>query len=168
MLNLSLILTIDYTTANGPKVVPALTETQKAALYAELASGAESGWDYTMRWFRAGNLSSGLLALNVRNTIAVDLNSLLCTCIEIDLWFFWTDSGLQIRTNSFLLVYMVILTLRRLIDFVLLQRHSRLGFLIFYGTLKRSDMPLYIILYIPSLTFGMLARILWFRPWYQQ
>lgn len=67
----------DYTTANGPKVVPALDETQKAALYAELASGAESGWDYTMRWFRRGGLSSGLLALNVRNTIAVDLNSLL-------------------------------------------------------------------------------------------
>jgi alpha,alpha-trehalase len=80
ILKIYLILTIDYTTANGPDVVPPLTETQKAALYAELASGAETGWDYTMRWFRAGNLSAGLLALNVRNTIAVDLNSLLCTC----------------------------------------------------------------------------------------
>jgi alpha,alpha-trehalase len=78
--DLSHFITIDYTTANGPNVVPALTETQKAALYAELASGAETGWDYTMRWFREGNLSAGLLALNVRNTIAVDLNSILCAC----------------------------------------------------------------------------------------
>jgi len=69
----------DYTTANGPEVKPPLNETQKAALYAELASGAETGWDYTMRWFQVGKLSSGLLALNVRNTIAVDLNSILCT-----------------------------------------------------------------------------------------
>jgi neutral trehalase len=75
-----IFITIDYTTANGPNVIPALTETQKADLYAELASGAESGWDYSMRWFPTGNLSTGLLALNVRNTIAVDLNSLLCMC----------------------------------------------------------------------------------------
>lgn len=72
---------IDYITANGPTVVPALSETQKAALYAELASGAETGWDYTMRWLQAGNVSAGLLALNVRNTVGVDLNSLLCAYV---------------------------------------------------------------------------------------
>lgn len=72
-LNIYLIFTTDYTTAAN------VSESQKAALYAELASGAETGWDYTMRWFRAGGLSSGLLSLNVRNTVAVDLNSLLCT-----------------------------------------------------------------------------------------
>jgi alpha,alpha-trehalase len=88
---------VDYTTANGPKVVPALDETQKAALYAELASGAESGWDYTMRWFRRGGLSSGLLALNVRNTIAVDLNSLLCACPLRCKCRLLTDSATQIR-----------------------------------------------------------------------
>ncbi|KAF8955266.1 trehalase [Flammula alnicola] len=66
----------DYLTANGPTVSPALNDSQKASLYAELASGAETGWDYTTRWFSVGKENSGLLALNVRNTIAVDLNSL--------------------------------------------------------------------------------------------
>jgi alpha,alpha-trehalase len=75
------ILTLDgadYTTANGPKVTPALNDTQKASLYAELASGAETGWDYTMRWFSVGNEAEGLRSLNVRNTVGVDLNSILC------------------------------------------------------------------------------------------
>ncbi|KAF8158436.1 trehalase [Crassisporium funariophilum] len=66
----------DYTTANDP-ASPTLNDTEKASLYAELASGAESGWDYTMRWFAGGNGSAGLRALNVRNLIAVDLNSIL-------------------------------------------------------------------------------------------
>jgi len=67
----------DYTTANGPTVNPALNDTQKASLYAELASGAESGWDYSSRWLSAANANQGLLALNVRNTVGVDLNSIL-------------------------------------------------------------------------------------------
>lgn len=70
---------VDYTTVNGPNVNSTLNEIQKAAIYAELASGAETGWDYSLRWFQAGKRSSGLLALNVRNTVAVDLNSILCT-----------------------------------------------------------------------------------------
>jgi alpha,alpha-trehalase len=68
----------DYTTANDPTVTPALNDTQKASLYAELASGAETGWDYTMRWFSVGKESEGLRSLNVRNTVGVDLNSILC------------------------------------------------------------------------------------------
>ncbi|KIM43068.1 glycoside hydrolase family 37 protein [Hebeloma cylindrosporum] len=67
----------DYTTANDPTVTPALNETQKGSLYAELASGAETGWDYTMRWFSVGKEDEGLRSLNVRNTVAVDLNSIL-------------------------------------------------------------------------------------------
>ncbi|TFK40489.1 trehalase [Crucibulum laeve] len=68
----------DYTTANGPDVNPALNETQRSELYAELASGAESGWDYTVRWFGQGDDGKdGLRSLNVRNTIAIDLNSIL-------------------------------------------------------------------------------------------
>ncbi|KAG7444163.1 glycoside hydrolase [Guyanagaster necrorhizus] len=68
----------DYLTANGPDVSPPLNESQRSSLYAELASGAETGWDYTSRWFSnpaAGN--SDLKQLNVRNTIPVDLNSIL-------------------------------------------------------------------------------------------
>ncbi|KAF9568772.1 trehalase [Agrocybe pediades] len=67
----------DYTTANDPSISPALSDDEKANLYAELATGAETGWDYTMRWFSAANASEGLRSLNVRNTIAVDLNSIL-------------------------------------------------------------------------------------------
>ncbi|KAJ2919157.1 hypothetical protein MD484_g1266, partial [Candolleomyces efflorescens] len=66
----------DYTTANDPSL-PALNETQRAALYAELASGAESGWDYSARWFTHGHTNATLRDLNVRSTIAVDLNSIL-------------------------------------------------------------------------------------------
>ncbi|KAG6910655.1 hypothetical protein DXG01_008699 [Tephrocybe rancida] len=66
----------DYTTVNVPNT---LNETQRSALYAELASGAESGWDYTVRWFAptADGTNNGLRSLNVRNTIPVDLNSIL-------------------------------------------------------------------------------------------
>ncbi|KNZ73310.1 Trehalase [Termitomyces sp. J132] len=66
----------DYTTASVPNT---LNDTQKAALYAELASGAETGWDYTVRWFAptAVDNNDGLRSLNVRNTIPIDLNSIL-------------------------------------------------------------------------------------------
>jgi len=65
----------DYTTANDP-TQPALNATEEADLYAELASGAETGWDYTMRWFSAANAAEGLRSLNVKNTIAICLNSI--------------------------------------------------------------------------------------------
>ncbi|KAF9018966.1 glycoside hydrolase family 37 protein [Hymenopellis radicata] len=74
----SYLTALDYTTANGPDVSPALNESQRSALYAELASGAESGWDYTARWFAdAKPGDADLKQLNVRNTIPVDLNSIL-------------------------------------------------------------------------------------------
>lgn len=37
-----------------------------------------TGWDYTARWLSRGG-SDGLRSLNVRNTIPVDLNSIICT-----------------------------------------------------------------------------------------
>lgn len=68
----------DYTTANAAAQGPTLNETQRSALYAELASGAETGWDYTVRWFLHGiNSTGGLRDLNVRSTVPVDLNSIL-------------------------------------------------------------------------------------------
>ncbi|KAG8911353.1 hypothetical protein FRC01_005758 [Tulasnella sp. 417] len=78
----------DYETANG--VVggndnPGYTDQQKADLYAELASGAETGWDYSTRWTKDPFATVGdttnqeplLRGLNVRGTIPVDLNSIL-------------------------------------------------------------------------------------------
>ncbi|KAF9450542.1 glycoside hydrolase family 37 protein [Macrolepiota fuliginosa MF-IS2] len=67
----------DYLTANGPDVSPSLNDTQKADLYAELATGAESGWDYTRRWFTDGDNDGSLRNLGVRSLIGVDLNSIL-------------------------------------------------------------------------------------------
>ncbi|KAL2261238.1 hypothetical protein VTK26DRAFT_4529 [Humicola hyalothermophila] len=59
-----------------------LNETEKAELYAHLASGAESGWDYSSRWLRtpddaAKDIYFPLRSLNVRNIVPVDLNSIL-------------------------------------------------------------------------------------------
>ncbi|KPM46064.1 Trehalase [Neonectria ditissima] len=82
----------DYVTANNksyyadsgiiyPENVK-LNETQKEKLYANLASGAESGWDYTARWLSRPNDAAQhnyfpLRSLNVMNTVPVDLNSIL-------------------------------------------------------------------------------------------
>ncbi|KAF8600265.1 trehalase [Ceratobasidium sp. AG-I] len=73
----------DYLAANGEDITTPLTEEQKGDLYAELASGAESGWDYTSRWARepfAGNETDTLpklRTLNLRALVPVDLNSIL-------------------------------------------------------------------------------------------
>ncbi|KAL1705785.1 glycoside hydrolase family 37 protein [Schizophyllum commune] len=64
----------DYRTANPDDNSTALTAEERGDLYAELASGAESGWDYTTRWIGGSN---DLKKLNVRNTLPVDLNSIL-------------------------------------------------------------------------------------------
>jgi len=88
----------DYLTANGPDITTPLNESQRSDLYAELASGAETGlfrqpnsytyqkvdvtptgWDYSSRWLTtvAGG-NEGLRTLNVRSIIPVCLNSILC------------------------------------------------------------------------------------------
>ncbi|KAI5459802.1 trehalase-like protein [Mariannaea sp. PMI_226] len=82
----------DYTTANNksyyatsgivyPQTKP-LNESEKEKLYANLASGAESGLDYTARWLERPNDAAldvyfPLRSLNVMGTIPVDLNSIL-------------------------------------------------------------------------------------------
>ncbi|KZV96509.1 glycoside hydrolase family 37 protein [Exidia glandulosa HHB12029] len=73
----------DYQTANGADLTTQFTDSEKADIYSELASGAETGWDYSSRWMRQpflGNASfsfPALRTLNVRETIPVDLNSIL-------------------------------------------------------------------------------------------
>jgi len=61
---------------------PALDETARGDLYAELATGAESGWDYSSRWCKIPVINvtdnnPALRTLNARAIIPVDLNSLL-------------------------------------------------------------------------------------------
>ena len=70
----------DYEAAMGAS--PALNETEMEALYIELASGAESGWDYSVRWAneRIIDLEDQLpilRKLGVVATIPVDLTSLM-------------------------------------------------------------------------------------------
>ncbi|WVQ79741.1 hypothetical protein IAT38_001841 [Cryptococcus sp. DSM 104549] len=70
----------DYTTVHESD--PALDEAAQAELYSELATGAESGWDYSSRWCKEPLLNAtdnnpALRTLNVKAIIPVDLLSLL-------------------------------------------------------------------------------------------
>ncbi|KAJ7130546.1 Six-hairpin glycosidase-like protein [Mycena epipterygia] len=72
----------NYLTIHDP-TQPTLNASQSAALYAEFASGAETGWDYASRWLTnptipnpnvgvgGGPWQAGLRALNVKGTIPV-------------------------------------------------------------------------------------------------
>ncbi|KAK4647500.1 uncharacterized protein QC761_102050 [Podospora bellae-mahoneyi] len=88
----------DYITANNESyyaetgiiypVKTPLNETEKEKVYANLASGAESGWDYSSRWLRtpldaAEDKYFPLRSLNVLETIPVELNSILYQNEEI-------------------------------------------------------------------------------------
>jgi alpha,alpha-trehalase len=82
----------DWVTANNnsyfatsgiiyPETKP-LNDSEKATLYANLASGAESGWDYGTRWIAnpsdaINDVYFPLRSLNTVNIVGVDLNSLL-------------------------------------------------------------------------------------------
>ncbi|GMK53734.1 hypothetical protein CspeluHIS016_0103200 [Cutaneotrichosporon spelunceum] len=75
----------DYGAAFGtPENPQNFTEQQRSDLYAELASGAESGWDYSSRWCREPLLNETdnnvvLRTLNIRRIIPVDLTALLAS-----------------------------------------------------------------------------------------
>ncbi|KAM7207088.1 glycoside hydrolase family 37 protein [Rhypophila sp. PSN 637] len=76
----------------------ALNDSQKAILYSNLASGAESGWDYGTRWISrphdaAADVYFPLRSLNTRELIPVDLNSILY-------WNEVTIAGFLRRTNK--------------------------------------------------------------------
>ncbi|KAI1075102.1 glycoside hydrolase family 37 protein [Whalleya microplaca] len=97
----------DYITANNasyyaksgiiyPETKP-LNDTEKSILYANLASGAESGWDYSSRWIAnpsdaANDVYFPLRSLNTANVIGVDLNSILYAN-EITIAGYLKDSG---------------------------------------------------------------------------
>ncbi|ODN90750.1 alpha,alpha-trehalase [Cryptococcus wingfieldii CBS 7118] len=71
----------DYETANSAGLGP-LNQTEKEELWAELASGAESGWDYSSRWCEQPLLNEtdnnpALRTLKVRSIVPVDLLSLI-------------------------------------------------------------------------------------------
>ncbi|RTE70816.1 hypothetical protein BHE90_014775 [Fusarium euwallaceae] len=97
----------DYVTANNKSYYSAegdvypeeekLDEKQKETLYGNLASGAESGWDYTSRWIArpedaARDNYFPLRYLNTREIIPVDLNSILYGN-EIAIADFYANAG---------------------------------------------------------------------------
>ncbi|KIJ04656.1 alpha,alpha-trehalase, partial [Paxillus involutus ATCC 200175] len=68
----------DYLTVNDPTLSTPLTDTEAADLYSELASGAETGWDYSSRFEANPQLGNpGLRTLNVKNHLPICLNSIL-------------------------------------------------------------------------------------------
>ncbi|CAI6337415.1 unnamed protein product [Periconia digitata] len=97
----------DYVTANNQSyyneageifnATDPLTEAQIETLYSNLASGAESGWDYTSRWLANPNDAVTdtffpLRSLNTANILPIDLNSILYYN-EITLAAFHTRTG---------------------------------------------------------------------------
>ena len=61
------------------------SEDEKSALYKEMKTGAESGWDYSSRWFVTDkNNNSGCLKdTKPRAIVPVDLNSIMAKNAEI-------------------------------------------------------------------------------------
>lgn len=85
---LTMLRKSDYLTANGPDITTPLNESQKEELYSELASGAETGWDYTVRFASqptAGGTNDTnpvLRSLNIKGTVPICLNSILCELLS--------------------------------------------------------------------------------------
>lgn len=89
----------DYKTAFGAE--PELDATQRQDLWSELASGAESGWDYSARWSRQIDFNKtdpygNLRKLNVRAIVPVDLNSLLYADHAIVRFTLWLSVGYRL------------------------------------------------------------------------
>ena len=56
----------------------------KPALYRDIASAAESGWDFSSRWFNRSALGGGTLSsIRTRKLVPTDLNSILFLCEKI-------------------------------------------------------------------------------------
>ncbi|GAP90318.1 putative glycoside hydrolase family 37 protein [Rosellinia necatrix] len=82
-----------------------LSDTEKATLYANLASGAESGWDYSSRWIEnpsdaVNDVYFPLRSLNTVNVIGVDVNSILYAN-EIAIAGYLRDAGDDATATEF-------------------------------------------------------------------
>ena len=51
----------------------------RGSLYSNLASGAESGWDFSSRWLAHVGPDTGQLdSIRTKSIVPVDLNAILC------------------------------------------------------------------------------------------
>ncbi|XP_045135480.1 trehalase-like isoform X2 [Portunus trituberculatus] len=77
------------------------TEEEKQRLYVELKSGAESGWDYSTRWFVNNETNNGTMKdTNVTSIVPVDLNSLLCVNART-LSYFYNRLGMHTKEREY-------------------------------------------------------------------
>jgi alpha,alpha-trehalase len=71
--------------------------TEKRKIWSNLASAAESGWDFSSRWFKdLHNLSS----IDTSNVIPVDLNAFMCGNLNI-LSFLFEKSGTTSKAEKY-------------------------------------------------------------------
>lgn len=57
-----------------------MSESDRQEFYVNMKSGAESGWDFSSRWFIAegGHNEGNLSHISTRDIIPVDLNAFVC------------------------------------------------------------------------------------------
>lgn len=57
-----------------------MNDADRQEFYINIKSGAESGWDFSSRWFIVdqGHNEGNLTHISTRNILPVDLNSVLC------------------------------------------------------------------------------------------
>lgn len=56
-----------------------VSESRRKSLYADIASAAESGWDFSSRWFAySGKNAMRMTSIKTRDIVPVDLNAILC------------------------------------------------------------------------------------------
>ncbi|KAK9500278.1 hypothetical protein O3M35_001566 [Rhynocoris fuscipes] len=60
-----------------------LPENQRINHYIELKSAAESGWDFSSRWYKTENQNTTLLNIRTSSIIPVDLNAILHKCFRL-------------------------------------------------------------------------------------
>ena len=64
------------------------SETARYQLFTDLASGAESGWDFSSRWFTTdGPFAHQLPSIRTTSIVPVDLNAILCSNEATLSWF---------------------------------------------------------------------------------
>ena len=65
------------------RLAQSLPGNQSHRWYRQMKSGAESGWDYSSRWFSPSQDGPELLSVSTGDILPVDLNSFLCRNAQI-------------------------------------------------------------------------------------
>ena len=60
-----------------------MSEAERSQWFRHMKSGAESGWDYSSRWFSASTADNSLSSVSTGDILPVDLNSFLCKNAQI-------------------------------------------------------------------------------------